>query len=317
MLQLFSYDHGIHAFDSEYVRPQLAAIHVVVENGRAAFIDTGTNHSLPRALSALARLGLTPDCVDYVIVTHVHLDHAGGAGAMMRAFEHARLVVHPRGARHMIDPSALVKGASAVYGADEVRRLYGEVLPIDAARVVEATHELRVDLAGREFVCLDTPGHARHHICIVDRRSGAVFTGDNFGLSYRELDTDGRQFIFPTTTPIQFDPQAMHASLDLIMSYRPPYVCLTHFGQLLEPQAKAGELHRLIDAHVAIARREPGSGDDRLARIRAALAGLLLDEARCFGCRLANDVILEVFAADLDLNAQGLAHWIDNADKAA
>ena len=317
MPQLFTYEHGIHAFDSGYVRPQLAAIHVVVENGRAAFIDTGTNHSLPRALALLASLGLTPDCVDYVIVTHVHLDHAGGAGAMMRAFEHARLVVHPRGARHMIDPSALVKGASAVYGADEVRRLYGEVLPIDAARVIEATHELRVDLAGREFVCLDTPGHARHHICIVDRRSGAVFTGDNFGLSYRELDTDGRQFIFPTTTPIQFDPQAMHASLDLIMSYRPPYVYLTHFGQLVEPQAKANELHRLIDAHVAIARREPGAGDDRLARIRAALAGLLLDEARRFGCRLADDVILEGFAADLDLNAQGLAHWIDNVDKAA
>lgn len=317
MPQLITYAHGIHAFDSGYVRPQLAAVHVVVENGRAAFIDTGTNHSLPRALAALASLGLTPDCVDYVIVTHVHLDHAGGAGAMMRAFEGARLVVHPRGARHMIDPSALVKGASAVYGADEVRRLYGEVLPIDATRVIEATHELRVDLAGRELICLDTPGHARHHICIVDRRSGAVFTGDNFGLSYRELDTDGRQFIFPTTTPIQFDPQAMHASLDLIMSYRPPYVYLTHFGQLGEPQAKAGELHRLIDAHVAIARREPGSGDGRLARIRAALAELLLDEARRFGCRLADDEILEVLASDLDLNAQGLAHWIDNVDKAA
>ena len=317
MLQLIAYDHGIHAFDSGYVRPQLAAIHLIVENGRAAFVDTGTNHSLPRALAALDCVGLSPDCVDYVLVTHVHLDHAGGAGAMMRAFKQARLVVHPRGARHMIDPSALVKGASAVYGADEVHRLYGDVLPIDASRVIEATHELHVDLAGRELICLDTPGHAKHHICIVDRRSGNVFTGDNFGLSYRELDTDGRQFIFPTTTPIQFDPQAMHASLDLIMSYRPQHVYLTHFAQLLEPQAKASELHRLVDAHVAIARSAQGTGDARLAGLRSALAALLLDEARRFGCRLADDEILDVFAADLDLNAQGLAYWIDNVDKAA
>ena len=111
----------------------LAAVHLVVENGRAAFVDTGTNASLPSALAALEVLGLTPDCVDYVMLTHIHLDHAGGAGAMMRRFPHARLVVHPRGARHMADPSKLVAGANAVYGRDEVRRLYGDVLPIDTA----------------------------------------------------------------------------------------------------------------------------------------------------------------------------------------
>lgn len=309
---LISYDNGIYAFDSGYVRPLLAAIHLIVEQGRAAFVDTGNNDSLPAALAALESLGLSPSSVDYVIVSHVHLDHAGGAGAMMQAFPHARLLVHPRGARHMVDPSALVKGASAVYGADEVRRLYGEVLPVDAARIVEATHELSVDLAGRELVCLDTPGHARHHICVVDRRSACVFTGDNFGLSYRELDTDGRQFVFPTTTPIQFDPQAMHASLDLIMSHRPPAVYLTHFSQVTDLEEKARQLHRLIDAHVDIARREKAPGEDRHARIRSALAELLLTETRSFGCRLSGQAILDIFAADLDLNAQGLAFWIDH-----
>ena len=312
MGQLTAYGNGIYAFDSGYLRPLLAAIHLIVENGRAAFVDTGNNASLPAAQAALASLDLAADSVDYVILSHIHLDHAGGAGAMMRAFPQARLVVHPRGARHMADPSKLIEGASAVYGADEVRRLYGEVLPIAAQRIIEATDQLTVNLAGRELVCRDTPGHARHHLCLLDRRSGHVFTGDTFGLSYRELDTDGGQFIFPTTTPIQFDPAALHASIDLIMSYRPQAVYLTHFSQVTEVADKARQLHRQIDAHAAIALREKDSGQDKLPRIRAGLAELLLSETRLFGCRLPDAEILDVFAADLDLNAQGLAYWVEN-----
>lgn len=311
MSALIRYDNGIYACDADYVRPLLAAIHLIVENGRVALVDTGNNESLIAVERALATLGLAPGCVDYVILTHIHLDHAGGAGAMMRAFPNARLVVHPRGARHMADPAKLVAGATAVYGAAEVRRLYGEVLPIDAARIIEATHELRLDLAGRELLCLDTPGHARHHISIVDRKSGGIFTGDTFGLSYRELDTDGRQFIFPTTTPVQFDPQAMHASLDLLMSFQPTAMYLTHYSQVVEVAAKAAELHRLIDAHLDIARREKDSGPDRHSRIRAMLAHLLVDEAKAFGCQLPPAEILEIFATDLDLNAQGLGVWLD------
>jgi glyoxylase-like metal-dependent hydrolase (beta-lactamase superfamily II) len=250
--------------------------------------------------------------VDYVILTHVHLDHAGGAGAMMQAFPKARLVVHPRGARHMADPTKLLAGATAVYGQAEVRRLYGDVLPVDVSRIIEATNELKIDLAGRELLCLDTPGHARHHICIVDRRSGHVFVGDTFGLSYRELDTDGRQFIFPTTTPVQFDPDALHASLDLLMSYRPEAVYLTHYSQVRDVAAKALDLHRLIDAHLTIARFETEASPDRHSRIRAGLAHLLVDEAKRFGCRLQPAEILEIFAADLDLNAQGLGVWLDS-----
>ena len=312
MGQLIAYGNGIYAFDSGYVRPLLAAVHLIVENGRAAFVDTGNNASLPVAQAALASLDLSADSVDFVILSHIHLDHAGGAGAMMRAFPQARLVVHPRGARHMADPSKLIEGASAVYGADEVRRLYGEVLPIPSARIIEATDQLTVDLAGRELVCRDTPGHAKHHLCLVDRRSGHVFTGDTFGLSYRELDTDGRQFIFPTTTPIQFDPVALHASIDLIMNYRPQAVYLTHFSQVTEVADKARQLHRQIDAHAAIARREKDSGQDKLARIRAGLAELLLSETRLFGCRLPDAEILDIFAVDLDLNAQGLSCWAEN-----
>ena len=308
---LIRYENGIYAIDADYVRPRLAAIHLIVEKGRAALIDTGCNASLANVLAALHAAGVEPDNVDYVIPTHVHLDHAGGAGMMMRVFGNARLVVHPRGARHMADPSKLMAGTVAVYGAEKTARLYGEVVPVDAGRIIEATHELELDLAGRTLRCLDTPGHARHHIAIVDRQTGHVFTGDTFGLSYRELDTDGRQFILPTTTPVQFEPDALHASIDLILSYRPEAVYLTHFSQVRDVPAKAAELHRLIDAYVAVARAEKDAGADRLQRIRDGLARLLIEETARFGCRLKTEEILALHANDLQLNAQGLDVWLD------
>ena len=123
------YGNGIIAFDAGYVRPVLAAIHLIVENSRVAFVDTGSNDALPNALTALDRLGFDVSAVDYVILTHIHLDHAGGAGSMMAIFPNARLVVHPRGAKHMAEPAKLVAGVTQVYGADYVSRVYGEIVP--------------------------------------------------------------------------------------------------------------------------------------------------------------------------------------------
>ena len=228
------YGNGIIAFDAGYVRPILAAIHIVVESGRVAFVDTGSNDSLANALAALERIGLDAGAVDYVILTHIHLDHAGGAGSMMAAFPNAKLVVHPRGARHMSEPSQLIAGVTAVYGDAYVRRVYGEIIPVPFERIIEAKDGSTISLAGRELLCLDTPGHARHHICIVDRKTGGIFSGDLFGLSYREHDVDGRPFIFPTTTPTQFEPDAMHTSIDRLLSFQPGAIYLTHYGQVVD-----------------------------------------------------------------------------------
>lgn len=315
METLISYAQGIHAIDALYERPRLAAIHLLVEDGRAAFFDTGTTHSLPQVLAALDRLGLTPGSVDYVIPSHVHLDHAGGAGAMMRAFPDATLVVHPRGARHLIDPARLLAGTVAVYGAARTAALYGDIVPVDAARVREASDGMTLDLAGRRLTLYDTPGHARHHICLHDAKSGALFTGDMLGLSYRELDRDGRTFAFPTTTPVQFDPPAMRASIGRLLALGPSCAYLTHFSRVADVPALGADLLRLVDAHVELARLANwGAPAERHARLVEALWRLLLEEKARHGWTLTDAALRALFANDLELNAQGLAVWLDGSD---
>lgn len=309
---LTDYEHGISAIDSGFGRPQLAAIHLVVEDGRAALVDTGTNASLPIVLAALRDKGLSPEQVEYVILTHIHLDHAGGAGALMRALPHARLTVHPRGARHMADPSRLVAGTHAVYGEEQARQMYGDILPIPVERMLETPEGTAIRLGGRELTFLDTPGHARHHVCIRDGRSGHIFAGDMFGLSYRELDVDGRQFVFPTTTPVQFDPAAMHASIDRLQSLRPDAIYVTHFGQVRDVPRLAADLHRLIDAHVAVALRHRDAGARRHDLIKAGITDILLGEAHQQGWRMALDEVLRLMTVDVELNAQGLGAWLDS-----
>lgn len=304
------FEHGIHAVDTGFHRPRFDASHLVIEDGRAAFVDAGVNRSVPRLLAALAAVGLAVEAVDWLILTHVHLDHAGGAGALLRELPNARLVVHPRGARHMADPSALVAGASAVYGADSVRETYGELLPVPASRIDEAPDGHVVHLAGRPLICLDTPGHARHHLCVWDARSRAFFTGDTFGLSYRELDSTRGAFIVPTTTPVQFDPVALKASVARLLAHAPQAMFLTHYSRVGDVTSLADDLLARVDAMVAIARRHAGAAD-RHARLVADFGAFYVEQARTHGSALTPQAVLDVLAMDIELNAQGLEVWLD------
>ena len=312
MPQVIDYEHGISAIDSGYYRPMLDAIHLLVEGDRAAIIDTGTNHSVPPVLAAMRDKGLRPEQVDYVILTHVHLDHAGGAGLFMREFPNAMLTVHPHGARHMTDPARLVAGTVAVYGEAPTRRMYGDILPVAAERILETPHASSIRLAGRELQFLDTPGHARHHVAILDTQSGHVFAGDVFGLSYREMDQDGRQFILPTTSPAQFDPEPYHRSIDLIRGIRPEAVYITHYSQIRDVQAKGEALHRLVDAHAELGLREKDAGAARPERLREGIKRIFLEEARRWGSRRADARVLDIYSNDVELNAQGLGFWLDS-----
>jgi len=307
-----SVPYGIHTIDTGFVRPQFDAAYLVVEGDRAAFIDCGTNYALPRMLAALDAAGLTPAHVDWLILTHVHLDHAGGAGELMAQLPDARLLVHPRGARHMIDPSQLWAGASAVYGESVMDETYGRLRPVPAERVVEAGDGDTVYLGGRPLLCIHTPGHARHHIAIYDRQSNACFTGDTFGLSYRDLDTERGPFIIPTTSPVQFEPDALHASIDRLLALEPEAMYLTHYGRVESVRRLADDLHAQIDAMVQLALDADGHSD-RFERLRAALVELYFGRARAHGWTRGRDA-LEALALEMDitLNTQGLEVWLDN-----
>ncbi len=311
MTDIIDYEFGISAIDSGYQRPRLGAIHLIVEGGRTAIIDTGVNSSVPLVLAALRDKGLRPEQVDYVILTHIHLDHAGGAGLLLSQLPNARLTVHPRGARHMIDPSRLIASTIAVYGAEEARRAYGEIMPVPRSRVIETAHESSLMFNGREFIFFDTPGHARHHVCVLDTQSGNLFTGDTFGLSYRELDCHGHQYAFCTTSPTQFDPDAAHRSLDLILGLKPGAIYVTHYSQVRDIARMGADMHRLVDAHAELARRERDAGSARHERLKAGVTEIVLGEAERYGWTLPREQVLGVLAGDIELNAQGLAIWLD------
>jgi len=319
MKDLIHYEDGVHAIDSGYGRPQLAAIHVIVQDGRAAVVDTASNASVPRILGALAALGIAPEAVDWVLLTHIHLDHAGGAGSLMCALPQARLLVHPRGLRHMIDPSKLWEATCSVYGPERAFDLYGQLVPVPAERIVPATDGLEIQVGSRMLRVFDTPGHARHHICIWDSVARAFFTGDTFGLSYRELDVDGRAMVIPTTTPTQFDPEQLVASIRRIAALKPDALYLTHYSRVTDIPRLAAELERQLGVIVAATRAAAtASGDDRAdckRRIVAAMRDLWLSTARNHGVQISDAGILSMLELDLELNADGLIAWLDRAKR--
>ncbi|WP_395699185.1 MBL fold metallo-hydrolase [Aquabacterium sp.] len=299
---------GVYAIDTGFHRPRYDAAYLLVESGRAAFIDTGTNFAVPRLLAALHALGLAPDDVDYVIPTHVHLDHAGGAGLLMQSLPRATMLVHPRGARHMIDPTALYLSALSVYGADEMQRAYGQLHAVPARRVRTPADGETVDLAGRPLRFIDTPGHARHHHCIWDERTGGWFTGDTFGLSYREFDTTEGAWILPTTTPVQFEPDPLRRSIDRLLAAQPRCMYLTHYSRVQGVPRLAELLHEQIDAMVALGLALRHAAD-RHAQLVQGLRALYRGQLQRHG--ITADSATEALALDIELNAQGLGIWLD------
>jgi glyoxylase-like metal-dependent hydrolase (beta-lactamase superfamily II) len=299
----------VWAIDTEYARPLQDASHLIVEGGSAAFVDTGANSAVPLLLDALAQRDLDPGDVDYVFLTHVHLDHAGGAGRLMQALPNAKCVLHPRGAPHMADPSKLWAGTESVYGKRRASEIYGVLQPIPESRISVAGDGEAFDLNGRGLTALYTEGHARHHYVLHDPASRGVFTGDSFGVSYRELDTPAGPFIFPSATPIDFDPDAAHAAYDRILGCGPEHVYLTHYSKVGEPERLAADLHRGIDAYRRIA-LELEHEDQRLASLRDGMFGWFTESLLERGYAGDTEDMWAVLHIDVDLNAQGLDVWL-------
>ena len=301
--------HDVYVIDTGFVRPRFDASHLIVERGRAAFVDTGTNHAVPRLLQALDSLGLARDAVDFVIATHVHLDHAGGAGALLQHLPQARLVVHRLGTRHLVDPSRLMASARAVYGDAEVAHSYGELVGVAPGRVLETHHAMVLDLAGRALQFIDTPGHARHHHCIWDERSRGMFTGDTFGVAYPELTSERGRWLIPATPPTQFDPDALRSSVQRILGFRPERVYLTHYGEVTPVAQLGATFLARLEQIVALGERLR-SHPQRVDALRHGLADLYRGWLREHRCVLAEPDAIELLRVDLDLNAQGMHQWL-------
>jgi glyoxylase-like metal-dependent hydrolase (beta-lactamase superfamily II) len=314
---------GIYAIDTGFHRPRFDAAYLMVHEGRAAFIDTGPNPGVPRLLAALDALGLAREAVDHVIPTHVHLDHAGGAGLLMDALPRATLWVHPRGLRHLVDPSMLVAGALAIYGEAEMQRSYGTLRAVPKERARATEDGMTLELAGRSLRFADTPGHALHHHCIWDEATRGWFTGDTGGLSYRELDGPAGAWILPSATPVQFDPDALAASVRRLLAQQPDCLYLTHYGrvgagggvpQLGKMLLKTiAALKAMALAAHAVHAADPAA---RLAALEAGQRRIYLDSLHHHGCTLDDAAVLDLLALDITLNAQGMAIWLDRQARA-
>ncbi|MCB1138929.1 MAG: MBL fold metallo-hydrolase [Leptospiraceae bacterium] len=237
---------GIYCIDCDYVQPRLACAYIVLSHGQVAFVETNTSLAVPRLLEGLSLLGLANEDVQYIIPTHVHLDHAGGAGALLQACSQATVLAHPKAARHLINPIRLIQSSREVYGEELFANLYGEIVPCEEDRVRIMEDEEILDFGQRRFRFLHTRGHANHHFCIFEETSNGLFSGDSFGIAYPDLQ-ENRRFIFASSTPTDFDPDAAHETVDRLVRTGADRIYLTHFGRLDLVKEAAQDLHSSLD----------------------------------------------------------------------
>ena len=248
----------------------------LVPAARPALIECGPALTIDRTVTALHELGLDPDDLAWLVVTHVHLDHAGGAGDLLAAFPNARVVVSPRGARHLVDPSRLNDSARRVYGPlyDTV---YGPCTPIAADRVVAAEDGHVLDLgAGRTLEILDTPGHAKHHIGVFDPDHGTFFSGDSVGVRL-----EGMRALRPATPPADFNLSTMLGSLARYREREPAHLLLAHYGDVGPASEVLAEAEERVGAWVAAAeaaRAAVPEHEDEVDHVAAMLAHRFADD---------------------------------------
>ncbi|MDR1580284.1 MAG: MBL fold metallo-hydrolase [Synergistaceae bacterium] len=299
------YQNGVYCVDSGYEGGGVVSVYLLRDGNETAIVDTCSNAALEPVKRALSELGVNDREVKYIFLTHVHLDHAGGAGLFAREFPEATLVVHKRGGSHLVNTSRLLASVASVYGESVTKRLYGDILPVPADRITMPRDGDEFRVGSKTVVCFDTPGHARHHLVYKDIPSGAVFTGDAYGMSYAELvGPEGRCAIL-TTSPVQFDPSAMRASMRRIDGLARGDIYPTHFGRLSTGGGVSDSLYRQLDLYIEAAERAEGD----IASIRTRLRELFKEEASRQNCPCLASNFGRVTVTALELNAQGLALW--------
>jgi glyoxylase-like metal-dependent hydrolase (beta-lactamase superfamily II) len=287
--------------------PRFTACYLRIAGDECAFIEAHTGHALPRLLLALEATKKHPKDVRWIIITHAHLDHAAGAGALLAACPNATLVSNMRTVKHLTDPSKLVQGARAVYG-DAFDGLYGEVVAVPKERALVVADGGHIELGDAKLSFFDTFGHAFHHSIVDDPMLDTVFTGDTFGLVYPALQTQGR-FAFPSTSPTGFHAAEARKSLDKVISLGRRFVCPTHYDAWTDVAEIGAQVRRFIDRAgewVDAASKTTDAIDALEARFASAWWNAIEEEAPRFG-----ETEKKLLELDVRLNSQGLAHAAD------
>ncbi len=229
-MSIVAQEGSITTIDCHYLQPGKAAAYLLVERDEAAFIDNNTVNAVPRLLNALQQQNLAPEQVRWIIVTHVHLDHAGGTAALQQACPNATVIAHPKTARHLIDPARLIAGSIAVYGESDYYKLYGKIDPVPEDRVHIMEDNSQLPWGSRTLHFYNTYGHASHHFSIYDDLSNSIFTGDAFGVGRTELSRPGPGFLVFSSSPTDFDAEEARKSVQRILKTGAERAYITHFG---------------------------------------------------------------------------------------
>jgi glyoxylase-like metal-dependent hydrolase (beta-lactamase superfamily II) len=290
---------GVHEIDTLLGGWERVTSGYLVDGDETVLVETGSQSSVPALLAALDDLGVGPDDLAHVVVTHIHLDHAGGVGDVARAFPNATVHVHEKGARHLVDPARLVDSAAMVYG-DLLDSLYGRLTPTEAARVhvLEDGDELRV-APDRVLTTVDSPGHAKHHLALHDSRSGLLFVGDAVGVRLPDAG-----ILRPATPPPDFDLDQALTSIARFAARRPTGIALAHYGLVPEAEAVLDEATEILTRWAEVAERAWQAGEDIAAALDAAFGGDLadVDEAHREKLETLNGI---------HSNAAGFRRWLD------
>ncbi|NUP08937.1 MAG: MBL fold metallo-hydrolase [Polyangiaceae bacterium] len=293
------------------VLPRFTAAYLRIEGDECAFVEAHTAHALPKLLGTLTANGRRAEDVRWIVVTHAHLDHAAGAGALLAACPNATLLAHPRAASNLIDPAKLVASATRVYGEAKFAELYGTMVPAPEHRVRALDHGETFELGSATFRVHHTAGHAKHHFVVEDAALSTVYTGDAFGLVYPDLQQRGR-FAIASTSPIDFDADEARRSLDLIVGLGMKHACLTHFGAIDDLVEVAAQVRRWVDRS-EVWMNECLATDAPFETQSARVRRQILDVLAGFSLSTAD---LQLLAVDIDLNAQGIAVAADRRRKA-
>jgi glyoxylase-like metal-dependent hydrolase (beta-lactamase superfamily II) len=274
----------------------------LVEGPAPVLVETGSQSSVAALLDALSRHGLGPEDLAGVAVTHIHLDHAGGVGDVARAFPNATVYVHPRGARHLADPSRLVLSAASVYGS-ALDSLYGRMAPTAPERVKALEDGEKIEIGhGRALTTVHSPGHAKHHLALHDSATGVLFVGDAVGVRLPDAG-----LLRPATPPADFDLAHALDSLRRFTDRRPSALALAHYGLLGDPVAVLEEATGALQEWAGVARTAWRAGTDVEEALRQRFGGEL--EALPPQQRRRVEML-----NGLHSNAEGLKLWLSRAD---